>query len=470
MGGASVATFFDESADELKIRLPARLGRFERVSHIGLRTEIRIPTLVPGWDERQSQTKNVAHITTIHSSMPKNGATDFTANREVDIARPSGIGMYGSDHTVRLELGKLLLKHRNPDKPDVVPKEEHYEKNRHSGHGVEKCPHGAPPFSKNRLSYYITKICFVQFTLDIPMLECARKDAMNRTALFLLAASLVWGLASWQWYTCSIKGLCDVGAAKAQCSPLLTQDIKRGGKNDPAEVRRLQGFLNAYEGAGLAVSGVYGMRDAQAVEHFQWKYRDTVLTPWGETEPTAYVHMTTRSAVNSIVCAHTLASVTPADYKTTNANPMFQTPVTSRFDMSDATGEIIIMLLGAFILGWLVRQVLGSGFLKDLLAPRTGASVPSPVVVTTAVKKDDLKIVEGIGPKIEQLLKDNGIQNWNDLANATPKQLRDILVKGGDRFALAEPTTWPDQAALANEGRFEELKQFKGILLAGRTS
>ena len=47
---------------------------------------------------------------------------------------------------------------------------------------------------------------------------------------------------------------------------------------------------------------------------------------------------------------------------------------------------------------------------------------------------EDLKVVEGIGPKIEQLLKNDGIKTWRDLANANVDRLKGILDAAGDRY------------------------------------
>lgn len=82
-------------------------------------------------------------------------------------------------------------------------------------------------------------------------------------------------------------------------------------------------------------------------------------------------------------------------------------------------------------------------------------------------KPDDLKIVEGIGPKIEALLKTENINNWSDLAKTEVGILETILTKAGDRFRLANPGTWPKQAALAVEQKWAELKEYQDFLQGG---
>ncbi|MCO6488610.1 MAG: hypothetical protein J5I98_09350 [Phaeodactylibacter sp.] len=84
------------------------------------------------------------------------------------------------------------------------------------------------------------------------------------------------------------------------------------------------------------------------------------------------------------------------------------------------------------------------------------------------IKQDDLKIVEGIGPKIESLLNADGIYTWAELAAASVDRLNKILSDAGPRFSLAVPDTWPQQARLANEGKWDELKELQDKLTGGR--
>ena len=81
---------------------------------------------------------------------------------------------------------------------------------------------------------------------------------------------------------------------------------------------------------------------------------------------------------------------------------------------------------------------------------------------------EDLKIIEGIGPKIEGLLKDGGIQNWSDLASASVERLQEILAAAGERYRLAKPDTWPRQAELAANGQWKELQEYQDFLQGGR--
>jgi subtilisin-like proprotein convertase family protein len=83
---------------------------------------------------------------------------------------------------------------------------------------------------------------------------------------------------------------------------------------------------------------------------------------------------------------------------------------------------------------------------------------------------DDLKIVEGIGPKIEQLLNNAGIWSFAGLAVTPADTVKSILVNAGDRFKMHDPTTWGHQAALAAQGKWEELKTLQEELVAGKSA
>ena len=83
-------------------------------------------------------------------------------------------------------------------------------------------------------------------------------------------------------------------------------------------------------------------------------------------------------------------------------------------------------------------------------------------------RQDDLKAIEGIGPKIAGLLKESGITTWKALSEAPVKELQEVLKKAGSRFKLADPGTWPKQAKLADEGKWDELQEYQDFLNGGK--
>jgi len=80
----------------------------------------------------------------------------------------------------------------------------------------------------------------------------------------------------------------------------------------------------------------------------------------------------------------------------------------------------------------------------------------------------DIEIVEGIGPSIADLLRARGLGSFGALAQASPGTLREILDGHGPAYRIADPTTWPEQARLAADGRWNELRSLQDSLTAGR--
>jgi predicted flap endonuclease-1-like 5' DNA nuclease len=82
---------------------------------------------------------------------------------------------------------------------------------------------------------------------------------------------------------------------------------------------------------------------------------------------------------------------------------------------------------------------------------------------------DDLKRIEGIGPKLSSVLQEAGVMTFAQLAAASPDQLEQILEAADPRLLrLADPASWPEQAALAATGEWEALDALQGTLKRGR--
>lgn len=90
------------------------------------------------------------------------------------------------------------------------------------------------------------------------------------------------------------------------------------------------------------------------------------------------------------------------------------------------------------------------------------------LIMGKKIKPDDLKIIEGIGPKISNLLRRNQVKSWSALSETKAEDIQGILEKGGTQFTLADPRTWPDQAKLAAAGDWQKLKKLQEKLYAGR--
>ncbi len=77
---------------------------------------------------------------------------------------------------------------------------------------------------------------------------------------------------------------------------------------------------------------------------------------------------------------------------------------------------------------------------------------------------DNLQIVEGVGPKIEGLLKGAGINSWLDLANSDNEKLVGILTDAGPRYKMHNPSTWSEQAEMAHKGDWTKLVKYQKVL------
>lgn len=84
------------------------------------------------------------------------------------------------------------------------------------------------------------------------------------------------------------------------------------------------------------------------------------------------------------------------------------------------------------------------------------------------INENDLKVIEGIGPKIEELFKTSGILTWKSLSETSVDRCKEILVKAGERFQIHDPGTWPRQAKLAYENKWRKLKDWQDELDGGR--
>jgi len=126
------------------------------------------------------------------------------------------------------------------------------------------------------------------------------------------------------------------------------------------------------------------------------------------------------------------------------------TNIMTRYDGSSATFTVLLFLLISLLIGFFFRK-----FISEDLVP------------ATAFDRDDLKIVEGIGPKIEQLLKAAGINTWDQLAASEPTVLKSILDAAGPRFKMHNPETWAEQARMADKGEWAELDKYQQYLVGG---
>lgn len=92
----------------------------------------------------------------------------------------------------------------------------------------------------------------------------------------------------------------------------------------------------------------------------------------------------------------------------------------------------------------------------------TTAAAPARVV------PDDLVKIEGIGPKINEIVNKAGIVTFQQLADTPVARLKALLKAAGSRYASHDPTTWPEQAKLAAAGDWDGFKKLTDELVAGK--
>lgn len=158
--------------------------------------------------------------------------------------------------------------------------------------------------------------------------------------------------------------------------------------------------------------------------------------------------------------------------------------------------ELFLWMLGAFLIGWffwrwwynnkckgeieewktkyknLEHQQITTVKAKKVTAPGVTDNIASDFVDGVAKVddsvKDDLTKVEGIGPKIKGLLNDDGIWSFRQLSLTKVDILKNILDNAGPRYRIHVPKTWPNQAKLAADGKWDELKKWQDELKGGR--
>jgi large subunit ribosomal protein L21 len=111
------------------------------------------------------------------------------------------------------------------------------------------------------------------------------------------------------------------------------------------------------------------------------------------------------------------------------------------------------------------RQWFTELFISEIAGNGASAKADAPSV---SAKAEDLTIVEGIGPKIAEILRGNGINTFAALADAKVEAIAEMLKKAGSRFSTHKPDTWPMQAALARDGKFDALKALQDELDGGK--
>jgi len=77
------------------------------------------------------------------------------------------------------------------------------------------------------------------------------------------------------------------------------------------------------------------------------------------------------------------------------------------------------------------------------------------------VKQNDLTVVEGIGPKIQELFHNHDVKTWRSLSECSQATCQKVLDSGGKRYQMHDPGSWPKQAGMAADGKWAELAKWQ---------
>ena len=103
--------------------------------------------------------------------------------------------------------------------------------------------------------------------------------------------------------------------------------------------------------------------------------------------------------------------------------------------------------------------------IKAGLVGSTGGSPTDRIFAL--IGSSNFQIIEGIGPKMEEVLKENGFSNLESIALKSGEELRVVLDKYGDKYRIIDPNTWPHQASLANDKKWDDLIALQKSLNGG---
>jgi large subunit ribosomal protein L21 len=114
-----------------------------------------------------------------------------------------------------------------------------------------------------------------------------------------------------------------------------------------------------------------------------------------------------------------------------------------------------------------IESIVASGAKKATKKAAAKPVAKAAPKAKAATKGDDLTKIEGVGPKIAEVLAAAGLATFADVAKSTPEAIKEIL-SSHSRLASKNPTTWCKQADLAANGKWDELKKWQDELDGGK--
>jgi large subunit ribosomal protein L17 len=114
------------------------------------------------------------------------------------------------------------------------------------------------------------------------------------------------------------------------------------------------------------------------------------------------------------------------------------------------------------------KKTRRAGRTKKAAAPKVEETAEVAPAAAEEKGGDDLTKIEGVGPKVAEVLHEAGITSFAKLAESKAEDIKEILEKSGGHFNAQDPTSWPEQSQLAADGKWDELKELQDKLIAGR--
>ena len=100
---------------------------------------------------------------------------------------------------------------------------------------------------------------------------------------------------------------------------------------------------------------------------------------------------------------------------------------------------------------------------EEVELPEEEPETTAPAVEVEPPEPDDLKIIEGIGPRMAGVLQDAGILTFAQLADTPLDEIERVLEEADPRLLrLADPKAWIEQASLAAAGDWDALETLQG--------
>jgi small subunit ribosomal protein S2 len=122
---------------------------------------------------------------------------------------------------------------------------------------------------------------------------------------------------------------------------------------------------------------------------------------------------------------------------------------------------LLVLVVLALILGWIYQQSKKQS--KEVEKKAESRETESS---KREVREDDLTRIEGIGPKVDKILKRAGIKSFDDLSSADPAEVKSVLNEAG--LQMMSPEGWVEQAQLAAEEDWEGLQKLQGEMKGSR--